>query len=406
MSCMLLPWVGRTAVSPLLLLLLIACGIVYVSEMRRHLGVLKRIPIRIHVNGTRGKSSVTRLIAAGLRAGGIRTVAKTTGSAACFIHADGSEEPVVRQAAPNIREQLAIMRRAAQENCQALVIECMAVRPDLQRTAEQKIVRATIGVITNIRPDHLEVMGPRLEDVAVSLSTTTPRNGQLFSSEARFADFLREKATRCGSTFHLTTPDREPDAAAMEGFRYVEIPENVALALDVCEAVGVERSQALPGMYEVTPDIGATTRTRVRRADKEVVFVNALAANDSESTVFLWKLQGLDARGDREAAVLINNRGDRMRRAVDMAAIIAKDIRADWYAVVGDQASAFIDMAVRNGVPREKLIALGGKPPEMVLAKLFELTRKHCTVLGIGNIGGFGLKFMSLLEREGERHDS
>ncbi|MEO9595730.1 MAG: poly-gamma-glutamate synthase PgsB, partial [Rhodopirellula bahusiensis] len=34
---------------------------------------LLKIPFRIHVNGTRGKSSVTRLIAAGLRSGGIRT---------------------------------------------------------------------------------------------------------------------------------------------------------------------------------------------------------------------------------------------------------------------------------------------------------------------------------------------
>jgi hypothetical protein len=36
------------------------------------------IPVRIHVNGIRGKSSVTRLIAAALREAGIRTVAKTT----------------------------------------------------------------------------------------------------------------------------------------------------------------------------------------------------------------------------------------------------------------------------------------------------------------------------------------
>lgn len=37
---------------------------------------IKSIPIRIHVNGTRGKSSVARLIAAGVRAGGYTTVAK------------------------------------------------------------------------------------------------------------------------------------------------------------------------------------------------------------------------------------------------------------------------------------------------------------------------------------------
>ena len=41
----------------------------------RHRRALRQIPIRIHVAGTRGKSTTTRLIAAGLRAGGRRVVA-------------------------------------------------------------------------------------------------------------------------------------------------------------------------------------------------------------------------------------------------------------------------------------------------------------------------------------------
>jgi UDP-N-acetylmuramyl tripeptide synthase len=66
----------------LVFLLAVAFLIYGVVEYRVHLANLRAIPIRVHVNGTRGKSSVARLIAAGLRAGDIRTVAKTTGSAA------------------------------------------------------------------------------------------------------------------------------------------------------------------------------------------------------------------------------------------------------------------------------------------------------------------------------------
>ena len=51
-------------------------------RLRRGLGA---VPIRIHVNGSRGKSSVTRLIAAGLRESGLRILAKTTGSRARLI---------------------------------------------------------------------------------------------------------------------------------------------------------------------------------------------------------------------------------------------------------------------------------------------------------------------------------
>ena len=133
----------------LVLLLVIAFVVLGLVEHVRHRRSLARLPVRIHVNGTRGKSSVTRLITAGLQGGGVRTAAKTTGSAARYIHADGTEVPIRRVGPPNIKEQIAVMRQAASEGVEALVIECMAVRPDLQRVSERRIVHSTIGVITN-----------------------------------------------------------------------------------------------------------------------------------------------------------------------------------------------------------------------------------------------------------------
>ena len=396
-----------------LLIILLAGVLVYlIIEMVKHRAALKRIPIRIHVNGTRGKSSVTRLIAAGLRAGGIRTFAKTTGSAARYIHTDGTEEPVVRRSAPNIREQTGIVKQAANEEAEALVIECMAIRPDLQRVSEKRIVHSTIGVITNVRPDHLEVMGPHLGDVARALSGTIPRSGKLFTTHSGFDDFFGRVAKRRGSTLHLIDERREPTAEEMQGFGYVEIPQNVALALDVCTEVGVDRATALDGMYRVTPDVGATTLLHLNRGEKKVLFANAFAANDPQSTAFLWRLLGMDAptesrfidagEGEVEAGVLISNRADRMRRAVDLAEIFEKQIHPSWYLVAGEQATAFVDLAARMKVPREKLIHVGNQRPEAVLEKLFELTKKQTMVLGIGNIGGFGMQFIQLLEKEGK----
>ena len=157
----------------LLILLAVVLGY-WTLETRRHRRALQAIPIRVHVNGSRGKSSVTRLIAAALREGGIRTVAKVTGSKARLILPDGSEEPVVRLSTPNICEQITILDRARREKAQAMIMECMAVRPDLQKTAEHQIMHSTIGVITNVRPDHLDVMGPTVDDVALNLSSTVP----------------------------------------------------------------------------------------------------------------------------------------------------------------------------------------------------------------------------------------
>ena len=51
----------------------------------------------VHVNGTRGKSSVSRLIEAGLRAGGLRVFCKTTGTDPMTIDVSGREEPIRRR---------------------------------------------------------------------------------------------------------------------------------------------------------------------------------------------------------------------------------------------------------------------------------------------------------------------
>src|SRR6185295_12107842 len=86
---------------------LLIAGIV---EQRRHQRNLDSIPTRILVNGIRGKSSVTRLCAGALRGSGLTVVAKTTGSAARFIHPDASEEPVHRKFdIANIVEQIGIV---------------------------------------------------------------------------------------------------------------------------------------------------------------------------------------------------------------------------------------------------------------------------------------------------------
>ena len=113
------------------LFLFIVYGIV---EYHLHQMYRKKIPEIIHVNGTRGKSSVTRLIAGGLRAGGVNVMAKTTGSAPVIIFEDGSEKPIIRYFGANIREQLKIIKFAARRKINTLVLECMEVEAEIYST--------------------------------------------------------------------------------------------------------------------------------------------------------------------------------------------------------------------------------------------------------------------------------
>ncbi len=372
-----------------------------VLEYRFHLRNIQAVPIRIHVNGTRGKSSVTRLIAAGLRAGGIRTSAKTTGSAARYIHPDGAEDVVSRPGPPNIREQIGIVYQAACEGAQALVVECMALRPELQFLSERRLVKATVGVITNARPDHLDVMGPTVDDVAAALAGTVPAGAVIYTAEHERNAVIREAADELGSEYHEVHETDYPDDIA-HGFDYVEHRENIALALAVCERLGVEQSVALEGMRKVEPDVGALTIQRVEIDGRTIEFVNAFAANDRESTRAVWHAVEPRSEDGRKVIGIVSMRADRPDRALQFGEIVARDLDADVFILTGGMTDPVRSRAIRLGVPREKLVDLGGRSATEVLRKIIELTDDRSIVIGVGNIGGTGGQIVSLFRERSE----
>lgn len=342
---------------------------------------------------------MARLIAAGLRAGGYRVVAKTTGSTAAVIHCDGSETPIRRRGGPNIKEQLRVIRRATREKCDALVLECMAVRPDLQKVCEQTIVKATHGVITNVRPDHLEVMGPTMDDVAASLAGTVPSRSHLFTAEDVYQDYLASRAKRARSSYTNSTAEGVTHDE-MQAFGYVEFPENVSLALDVCSSVGVDRNTALNAMYQVTPDVGALTRWHLDTAGPwgkgDMTFLNGFAANDPDSYIRVWNRLGLQESSE-QVFILMNIRSDRQRRSKDLVPLLGREMKANRYLLIGEETALFADMMRRNGVKDKFISDLSGLKAPVLWEKICELADGSATVFGMGNIANIGNQLLDLL---------
>lgn len=370
--------------------LLIGLGLLESRVHRRHLA---RIPIRIHVNGTRGKSSVTRLIAAGLRAGGMRTCAKTTGTLPRLILPDGSEEEIVRTGQVNIIEQLSVARRVARLNVDALVVECMAVNPLLQSVCERQLVRSTHGVLTNVRPDHLDQMGPTTSDVARALCGTMPIGGRMYTTEEEHLGIVRDAARDRGSEL-IAVPGGDPSAvspAELKGFSYLEHPENIALAVRVCQDFGISRGTAIVGMHQARPDTGAATISNLQIDAVNLCFVNAFAANDPHSTESIWcRAVGMTPRADSHITV-VNCRADRPDRSIQLAEMCCRLSGLDWCLVVGTGSEVFIRRAVRNGFPRARLLDQGVLSGPALLRRLAGLCEKSALVVGIGNIAGTGL---------------
>ncbi len=364
-------------------------------EYQRHERTLAGIPLRIHVNGSRGKSSVTRLISAGLRAGGLKTLSKTTGSAPRVIEMDGTDRIIHRLRSASIGEQVKLLRRFAGKHPDAVVIECMAVQPQYQWIAEHKMVRSNIGVITNVRPDHIEEMGPRLEDIARSMGNTIPRQGKLVTAEKEMLDPLLEQAEKLGTEVDLVKPDDEI-RRYLNKFPYLEHDENIAIALRVCQMAGVERKTALDGMIHAKPDPGALVLWNLDFDGKLTRFLSAFAANDPQSTLKIWRLirDRMDGRG---TTVFLNTRHDRRQRTRQLIQLVYEHIRPHTLIIRGENLPSQLKNFNKNN-SRTRLITFpySAKPSDVIAA----IRKIHDQFLfGIGNMVGWGDDFVSELKR-------
>lgn len=371
-------------------------GSLGILESALHRRYLRQIPIRIHVNGTRGKSGVTRLIAAGLRAGGIRTCAKTTGTLPRMIFPDGSEYPVFRSARANVIEQLRIVRAAARCQAQALVIECMALQPALQSLCELKIVQATHGVITNARADHLDVMGPTVDDVTRSLCGTVPVGKRLYTAEQRQLPIIEAAARDRRSELIAIGDDEVADVSwdELERFPYIEHPDNVALALKVCADLGVDRQVALSGMWSAQPDPGVMTVYRAQDEGAPVTFINGFAANDPESTGKIWEMVVNRFGGTGRHIAVVNCRSDRPDRSRQLAEACLDWTPAHHYLVVGSSTDLFAKRAVELGLDQRRVTCVENTPRMQMIQTLRRLTGASALVMGMGNISGPGMELV------------
>jgi poly-gamma-glutamate synthase PgsB/CapB len=388
--------------APLAVLLLLGA-----IEGLLHRRNLKRIPIRIHVNGTRGKSSVARLIAAGLRAGGIVNCAKTTGTEAAMILPDGSEYAIYRSSHPNIIEQVRIVDTAVEAGAQALVVECMALQPILQSLSGLRLVHATHCVITNVRADHLDVMGPSEADVALALAGTIPVGGTVFTATERHLEILERAAADRGSGLVAISPN-EVEAVSdddLRRFSYLEHKANLALALRVCAAFGVDRETALRGMQAAPPDPGALTVHEVEFFGRRLFFANGLAANDPESTGRIWRtVLGLVPDVARHIA-LFNCRVDRPDRSRQLGEACVDWPPADHYVLMGTGTYIFARAATRRGLDVRKLVIAENQEPSQIFETLLERAGGSALIMGMGNVHGGGGELARLFRNRGTPRD-
>lgn len=376
---------------------LLLAGVVTVFTLGRwgreavaHRRRISRVPIRVHVNGIRGKSTVARIIAGMLREAGYATVGKSTGTFAAVINPEGEDVPIVRKGPATILEQIEVAKQWL-DGMDAWVVECMALKPAYQAISEKEIVRSTIGVITNVREDHQDVMGETLPEIARSLLSTCPVNGVLLTAEQNpeIVEIMQQVAKSQGTRLILTDPEWVTDDDIAR-FDYISFKENVAIALAVAELIGIERSVAMTGMVKAPPDPGVLRLKHLTIGDKKVTWANLFAVNDRESMIAVMPKLEPWITADTTTVGILNNRSDRERRATQFADIAAKDLDFDRLVTFGAYETRVTDRLKTNGYPAGQIINLGEERSpsvdEIIQKMVHDQPTGHVMVVGFVNI--------------------
>ena len=177
----------------------------------------------------------------------------------------------------------------------------------------------------------------------------------------------------------------------LANFSYVEHKENVALALKVCQDLGIDRETALTGMWKAPPDPGVLTISHLRFFGRHLHFVNAFSANDPESTEQLWNMAiGQFPLTQRKIAIF-NCRTDRPNRSEQLGRACVGWSLADHYLLIGSGTYFFLKSAISRGLPLKKMTVCEHRTDDDIFEMVVELAGRSALIVGMGNTKGQGL---------------
>jgi len=318
------------------------------------------IPHRIVVTGTRGKSSLVRILIVGIRATEPDTWGKVTGDAPLLLAPDGSECPIRRRSPARLHEQRDILWRCRRKNARCLVMESMTITPETMQ-AEMRLVQPTLVVLTNVRDDHRETLGS---------DPATQREAYLGAIP---------------KDVPWVTKDGSPEA---HGF----VEELLDLAGTVLEELGWHTSAARKAMRAVADDL-VRAPSILTLHGRPVRLLDGFSANDPESLSRLWRDWRRTLKDTTAWPVLLATRADRPLRTRQFC---------DWLAERRDVGTVHVAGNHERAAAR-LLRARGLKVARLADGAVTETAGDRAgdspgILVGIGNAKGLGLRLRAAAE--------
>ncbi|HUS87140.1 MAG TPA: poly-gamma-glutamate synthase PgsB [Bacteroidales bacterium] len=362
-----------------------------------HSGRLRKIPLRISVSGTRGKTTIVRLLASVFRKNGMVVLAKTTGSEAKYILPDGSEKPVRRWGITTIMEQKRLIKLALKLKADCIITEIMSINPENHYIETQKLIRPGITILSNFRPDHTSKIYLSPEEASASFLNDIFPSSKMFIHENELNGDLENAVYRKGSELIRVTDGFFDGAGLPEGVLNYRFSENLDLVSSVSRFHGIGYNRILEGITEAKLDIGNFEINRFSREGKETCFVNSFAANDPLSTSILIR-KALTITGKDDSFVygiisLRNDRGERSKQWLDFLSS-ANSCHFRKVFVSGRHAKIF----QRNLCSCE---ILKNRDPGYITSYIIDHTENGAVIFGLANISGLGSELVNYWNQAG-----
>lgn len=368
-----------------LIIALIAIIIVLlVIESIMHNRRLKTIPLRISVTGTRGKTSVTRILAAILRESGKSVLAKTTGTEAIYILPDGSEQNIKRFGAVNIIEQKKLVRKASKSGVECMISEVMSIHPENHRLESQKLLKPDYTIITNLRPDHLDA-APANEMWKLYANDIYPESTVIIPA-SELNDSLKQVIIE--KKVNLITVDDTSHSI-----------QNQHIASKLASILGCSDKHIQFGINSFRMDKGETLGYRFKNGSNEVIFINSFAANDPiSSSLIIDEISSTKYWPGFSIIGLLSLRTDRGERSQQWLSFFKEGGagRFEQLFCLGTHAGSF-----KRSLNNADIIR--STDPKEITEKIIESCNKSCLIFGLANIGGLGFKLAGYWEKEGEK---
>ncbi|NIM90866.1 MAG: poly-gamma-glutamate synthase PgsB [Candidatus Aminicenantes bacterium] len=370
---------------------------------------IKKIPLRICVTGTRGKSSVVRLIASSLREAGVRVLAKTTGTLPVLIFPDGQEKEIERRGNPSLLEGKKVLKIAAMHQVKALVTELMSIQPEYGFAESIQMIKPGILVITNVGLDHLAQMGSTKMEIARSLAVAIPPRGAVIIPQEELHPLFLDAAERMKSKIIPVTKDTYQELLkSLKKTLPYEFEENLRLALAVSDFMSLKKESALEGISQAQPDFGRLKIWKVKAGvpPRDFHLVSAFAANDPLSTQkAMSKIEEKIPLERKRMIGLLNLRPDRGDRTLQWAEALKNRYFQlfDRWVFIGGHALV-LKKRLRS-LREARISVMKEKSPPAIMAKLAAMEEGEIVLVGLGNMAGAGRELVKYWERIGKPYD-